>query len=124
MSDEDGTRDVDRVRRDAAEQAWTVERVVREIENVDMHERAIRDMCRAAKGEVVPRLLDAMRTREGAAKENASILLLHLGDVRGTEGIIELLVDGDDDTRVGLLAHLSVLPSREPTGAWAHIMEP
>lgn len=116
--------ELDDIRDQAAKEAWTLARVVREIEAVDMHERSIRDMLRAAKDQSVPALLDAMRTRRGFAKQNASVMLLHLGDPRGTEGIVDLLVHGDDDARICLLAHLGVLPFREPSGPWASMMDP
>jgi hypothetical protein len=61
--------EIERVRRHAAEQSWTVARVVREIGGVDMFDSTIRGMCRASKDEVLPGSLAAMPTGGSVAKQ-------------------------------------------------------
>jgi hypothetical protein len=106
--------DVEQVRKQAAAEAWTAERIVKDVDRVDMFDSTIRETLAAARESVVPALLAAMRTHPSAnARHNAAVLLMQLGDVRGTEGIVALLESGDEDTQISTLAHLGVLPSHD-----------
>lgn len=49
--------------------------------------------CRGVKDELIPVLLRIMREERGQRRLNASLLLAYLGDLRGTEGIIQSLED-------------------------------
>jgi hypothetical protein len=87
-------------------------------------DRSILGRCRKEKDVVLPGLLDAMRTRGGRAKEHAAIMLLQVGDARGTQGIVDILERGSDAERIDVLAAVSALPCAEPSGKWAGAMDP
>jgi hypothetical protein len=96
------------VRRQAADEAWTPERIVREVEKVDLFDGAVLATARAAHERVAPGLVAAMQGG-GPARHKASLLLLYIGDPRGNQGVMESV--GSDQAR-NMLAHLSVAPHR------------
>ncbi len=99
---------VEEVRQRAANEAWTPERIVREIEKVDLFDRDVLATARAAREQVASGLVAAMQGG-GLAKHKAALLLLYIGDPRGNQGVMEIV--GSDQSR-NMLAHLSVAPHR------------
>jgi hypothetical protein len=97
---------VEEVRRRAADEAWTAERIVRDIEQVDLFDGSVLATARAAHEQVAPGLVAAMQGG-GPAKYKASLLLLYIGDPRGNQGVMEIV--GSEQPR-SMLAHLSVAP--------------
>lgn len=81
----------------------------------DILDREFRECCAALRAELVPALIDAMGRRVGQAQLNAGLLLLYLGDSKGTDGVIACLRSPDAQLRLQALVQLSLLPLRPPS---------
>ena len=113
MTHED--KSVEQARAEARTQEWTPERVLKELWSVDLFDYKLRERCIAMRDELVPGLRKTMGEQDGNERLKASLLLLHLGEPSGTEGIITCLRTNDNQLRSATLAALSVLPLRPLT---------
>jgi hypothetical protein len=112
---------VEQARERAKAQAWTTQRILSELESIDLFDPHIKRHCRTLRDELVPALLHAVRERESFARLNASLLLLYLNEPEGTDGVIACLRDTDENLRIRTLSSISVLPLQslgESTSVW------
>ena len=101
---------LEQARSRAKAREWTTDRVVRELDRLDLIDQRFIGHCRTMREELVPALLGAMHESRGTAKLNASLLLLHLGDCRGTEGIVQCLRSDDEELQRKTLLRVTFLP--------------
>lgn len=101
---------LEKARSRAKAQEWTTKRIIRELPTLDLIDRSFIDHCRSISEELVPSLLEAMHDSMGGAKLNASLLLLHLGERRGTIGIVACLQSGVPDLQTSTILQLTFLP--------------
>ena len=95
----------------AASRQWTAERVLADIEQLDLIDSALIESLRAKKAALIPGLRELARSGAGREKANAGLLLLHLGELSGTGALAELLLEDDDELVLSTLASMSVLPA-------------
>lgn len=101
---------VDRAHAKAKSKAWTVEKIRSQLDSIPQFDHKFWAHCKSMQDELVPALLEAMQNQASMARLNASLLLLHLGEPNGTDGIIACLRDPDETLREKTLLHLSLLP--------------
>lgn len=89
---------------------WSPEGVIDEIESIDFYDSAFIQWCRSVKAELVPDLVEIMREQRGEARLRASLLLLHLGEPDGTDGIISCFREADPRFQITILSRVSALP--------------
>jgi HEAT repeat protein len=100
--------------RGAREQArareWDAERILRELGSLDLIDHAFREQCAAIRDQLVPSLMQAIHDKDPNRSLQAGVLLLHLGEPEGTEGIINSLRNPEQRVRQAALVQLSILP--------------
>jgi hypothetical protein len=89
---------------------WSPERVIDEIESIDLLDSKFIQWCRSVKAELAPDLMEIMHEQQGEASLRASLLLLCLGEPDGTDGIITCLQEADPHFRISVFSRISTLP--------------
>lgn len=102
--------DEESLRTKAKVQGWTPEAVINDIESADFIDSGFVQWCRTVKDDLYPALMQIMQERRGTARLRASLLLLHLGEPEGTDGVIACLQEDDPEFRIRVLSALSVMP--------------
>ena len=81
----------------AAAQAWTVQRILSELEHLDLVDSHFIAHCETLRDELVPLLIQAMHEQDSVARLKASLLLLHLDEPLGTDGIVSCIRDDNEE---------------------------
>jgi hypothetical protein len=89
---------------------WTPEGVIDNIESADYIDSQFIQWCRTVKEDLLSGLTRIMQEEQGNARLTASLLLLHLGESVGTDGIISCLREEDPQFQIRILSSLSVMP--------------
>jgi hypothetical protein len=76
------------------------------------------EAAQAHRQRVLPELRRISTTAHGELKLNASVLLVDLGDIGGTAGIVTCLASGDSDLCVKALHRLGALPWHRGKGGY------
>jgi hypothetical protein len=98
------------------QEAFSLQRFLMDFDRIGTHdERHVATLFRH-KEEVVPALLAMITETFGTTKLQASLLLLHLGETAGTQGLIELLSEPNYELRRHTLTSLSLLPYHRDRG--------
>lgn len=117
MSDKNPGRE-EIIRTKARVHGWTSTEVINNIESVDTIDFWFIEWCRAIKADLLPGLMQIMLRERGEAQLRASLLLLHLGESVGTDGIIACLLEDDSEFQIRVLSSLSILPLEDSPMGW------
>ncbi len=97
---------------------WTPDKVINNIESVDTIDFWFIGWCRAVKADLLPGLMQIMSEERGEARLCASLLLLHLGESVGTDGIVACLQEDLPEFQIRVLSSLTILPLEGSTMGW------
>ncbi|MGH2538269.1 MAG: hypothetical protein ACRDHL_12810 [Candidatus Promineifilaceae bacterium] len=98
------------VRAEAQAQGWTAGGAIAGLGSLELIDPQFLEWCRLVKDELTPSLFRAMRQETGEARLQAALLLLHLGEADGTDGVLACLQEEEPRFRLRALSSLSMMP--------------